>query len=79
MNRQDTLAQLTEVFRRVFGDPALEISEATTADDIEDWNSLSHVDLVVAAEKHFGVRFSTREVRQLPNVGALVDLIARKR
>lgn len=79
MSREDILGQLTDVFRSVFGDPSLEISAATTAADVPDWTSLRYVDLIVAVEQRFSLRFSTREVRGLANVGALVDLIERKR
>ena len=78
MTRDAILGRLEGLFRKVFGDPALEIGEATTAADVPDWTSLRHVDLIVAVEQDFGVRFSTREVRQLSDVGSLVDLIARK-
>ncbi len=79
MSREETLGQLTEVFRKVFGDPSLEISAETTAADVPDWTSLRYVDLIVAVEQRFAVRFATREVRNLANVGALVELIERKR
>ena len=70
--------RLTQVFRQVFDDDALAIHDTMTADDIEDWDSLNHVNLVVATEKQFGVRFKTKEVHALKNVGDLVALIGRK-
>lgn len=73
----DMLTRINEVFRDVFDDDEINVSRATTAQDIEDWGSLMHVTLMVNMEKAFGVRFSSREVASLKNVGELVDLIAR--
>ena len=70
-----TLQQVQEVFRDVFEDDALAIARQTTARDIEDWDSLMHVSLVVAIEQRFGVRFASGDVARLENVGQLVDLV----
>ena len=75
----DTLAVVTEVFREVFEDDALEITRDTTARDIEDWDSLTHVSLIVAIEQRLAVRFSSADVARLTDVGELVDLIERQR
>ena len=72
-----TLARVTEVFRDVFEDETLEVTRDTSARDIEDWDSLMHVSLVVAVEREFAVRFSSGDVARLHDVGALVDLIER--
>jgi acyl carrier protein len=71
----DTLTQLTEVFRDVFDDDSLSITPQTTAKDIENWDSLMHVTLIVKVEKVFQVRFSSSDVAGLQNVGELVNLI----
>ncbi|HVU88621.1 MAG TPA: acyl carrier protein [Pirellulales bacterium] len=71
----DTLAQLTEVFHDVFDDDSLVITPQTTAKDIENWDSLMHVTLIVKVEKTFNVRFSSSDVAGLQNVGELVSLI----
>jgi acyl carrier protein len=73
----DTLERLTEIFRDVFDDDALVIDRATTAHDVEAWDSLMHVSLVVAVEEHFSCRFSSADVASLSNVGELVDLVDR--
>ena len=78
MDRAAIHKQLTGVFRDVFDDPAIEIAETTTAADIPDWDSLTHVNLIVAAEKSFKVRFSTKDVQGLQNVGEFIELVARK-
>lgn len=73
-----TLLRLQAVFRRVFEDDALVISQSTTADDVDDWDSVLHVTLVVNVEKEFGIKFTTREVASLGNVGDLVAAIERR-
>ncbi len=70
--------RLTRTFRKVFDDPTLEISRSMTADDVEDWDSLSHINLIVAIEREFKMKFTTGEVSGLKNVGDLMDVIARK-
>ena len=74
-----TLARLNEVFRDVFEDDELCVSGQTTAADVEGWDSLMHVTLVINVEKAFGVRFSSSEIAGLRNVGELVTLVERKR
>ena len=71
-------AGLTRVFRDVFDDPRLTIVPTTSTHDVEGWDSLMHIQLLVAAEAAFGVRFNTGEVAALKNVGEMVDLIARR-
>jgi acyl carrier protein len=73
----DVLSRLNQVFQDVFDDDELTINPETAAPDVEGWDSLMHVTLVVNVEKAFGVRFSSSEVAALKNVGELVDLIAR--
>ncbi len=74
----ETRETLQEVFRDVFDDDEIEINDTTTADDIEAWDSLTHVQLIVAVEEKFGVKFSTVEVMKLKNVGEFIKLIDRK-
>lgn len=78
MTETEIRSQLNDVFRMVFDDDSIAIHDAMTANDIKGWDSLNHVNLVVATEKHFGVRFKTKEVNALKNVGELVALIGRK-
>jgi acyl carrier protein len=78
MSMSNTLARLNLVFRDVFDDEDLEISTVTTADDVEGWDSLMHVTLMLRVEKAFGVRFTSSQVAGLENVGQLVDLIDAK-
>ncbi|NQT40869.1 MAG: acyl carrier protein [Planctomycetes bacterium] len=74
----ETLVQLNDVFQEVFDDDELLTTRATTAADVEDWDSLMHVTLIVNVEKEFGVRFLSSEVAGLKSVGELVDLIDSK-
>lgn len=74
----DVLARLNQVFQDVFDDDELSIRPETTAQDIEGWDSLMHVTLMVNVERAFGIRFTSTEVASLKNVGELVGLIARR-
>ncbi|MBR6394134.1 MAG: acyl carrier protein [Ruminococcus sp.] len=78
MTREKIYDKLNRVFQDVFDNETLEIEDNTTADDIEDWDSLTHIDLVVAVEKEFGIKFSMGEVRKLQNVGEMVDIILKR-
>lgn len=76
--RMDTLQQLQEVFRNIFDDETITIHRETTAADIEAWDSVQNVTLMLEVETEFGVRFSTSEIAYLKHVGELVDLIEKK-
>jgi acyl carrier protein len=78
MNEPEIYEKLTPVFRDVFDDESLTPIAAMSADDVEDWDSLSHIRLVVAIEKAFSIRFSTAELGNLKTVADLVGLIAAK-
>jgi len=70
--------RLQDIFRQVFDSDALEIRDETAAHDIEGWDSLAQINIVVGAEDRFGVRFQTSEIRGLKNVGDFKRLIAAK-
>jgi len=74
----ELLEILNGIFRQVFDDESLVVTRATTAKDIEEWDSLSHMNLVLAVETHFGIKIALGELRSLKNVGEMADLIARK-
>jgi acyl carrier protein len=71
-----------EVFRTVFGDDQLHLTEAMTSMDVDGWDSLAHINLIVAIERRFGVKFATAEISRLKsdgsNVGTMLDLLRRK-
>src|SRR5690349_17137006 len=75
----DPIARLNEVFRDVFDDDDLSIDRGTTAEDVEGWDSMMHVTLLIGVEKAFGVKFTSSEVARLKSVGDLADLIEAKR
>lgn len=72
------MEELQEIFRDVFDDEELVLTEKTSADDIEDWDSLAQIRLVVAIEKHFNVKFAMEEVEALQDVGGMADLVRSK-
>ena len=74
----DLLEQLTPIFRQIFDDETIVITRQTTADDIDGWDSLSHMNLVMAVELKFKVRFALGELPGLRNVGDLADSLAKK-
>lgn len=78
MERTDILNQVQDVFRDELELDDLVLNDETTADDVEEWDSLSHVQLVVALEKHFNIKFTSREILSWDNVGDLVDCISQK-
>jgi acyl carrier protein len=78
MQSPDIYARLTQIFHDLFDDPELVLSPTLTAKDIEGWDSLNHVRLVLSVQKAFEVRFSAAEIGRLANVGELVQLIASK-
>jgi len=68
----------TRIFRETFGDAGLSIGPETTASDIDGWDSLKHIQLLVTLEKAFSMRFNTGEMAGLANVGEMVELIAKR-
>lgn len=78
MSRDEVFAALDEVFQDEFDDDTLHVTGATTADDIEDWDSLEHINLVVAVERRFGIKFTMGEVTGMKNVGEMVDIILQR-
>lgn len=78
MSEQEIMNKLTDVFRDLFDQPELELTASTSADDVDEWDSVNHVMLVVQVEREFGVKFHTAEIEELKNVGDLAALIRSK-
>lgn len=78
MDSAEIYQKMTPVFRDVLDDETLELTAELTAKDVDDWDSLSHVRLILSVERAFGVRFSTAELAQFENVGELVDMVSDK-
>ncbi len=78
MEREEVFRTLNGVFRDVFDDESITVNESTTADDIEDWDSLEHINLMAAVESEFGIKFSMGQIMTMKNVGEMVDIILQK-
>ncbi|WEK71081.1 MAG: acyl carrier protein [Candidatus Chryseobacterium colombiense] len=78
MERNEVLTRLTPIFREQLDNEDIELNAETTADDIEEWDSLSHIQLIVAIEKAFGIRFTSSEIQSWNNVGEMIDSIISK-
>ena len=79
---EEVRQQVQEILREVFDDPALLLNDRMTAEDVDGWDSLAHINLIVAIEKRLGVKFATAEISRLKddgaNIGSLMELVARK-
>lgn len=75
MTREYVANIVQEIFRDVFDDDELIITDSTSSKDIEDWDSLEHISLIVAMEKEFNMKFDIKQVNKLENVGGMIDLI----
>jgi len=78
MTRESVFEELTKIFWDVFDDEDIELTDETTAEDIDDWDSLEQINLIVACEKKFSVKFDMAEIQKLKNVGEMVDTILAK-
>ncbi|WFU39402.1 acyl carrier protein [Bradyrhizobium sp. CB82] len=78
MEKSQLYSKLTAIFREVFDEDELNVTPQTTADDVDGWDSLSHIRLVLAVSKAFGVKFSASEIGNLKNVGEFAALIEKK-
>ena len=78
MNIEDILIQVNKVFIDTLDNDQVIITETTTANDVEEWDSLTHIQLVVAIEKHFKIRFTSKEIQSWNNVGEMLACIQEK-
>lgn len=78
MAREDIKKQVQDIFRDILDEEDLILTDITTAQDVDGWDSLSHIQLVVAMEKYFKLRFTAKEILSWNNVGELIDSIASK-
>lgn len=77
MDKARVMEELTEIFRDNFDDDSIVLTDATNANDIEDWDSLEQINLLTAIEKKYGLKFNLGDVRGLQNVGDLAALLER--
>ncbi len=78
MERANIYEKLTGIFRKVFDNDSLEISDELTANDVESWDSLTHMLLITEVENSFSVKFRLKDLNKMRNVGDLVDIIISK-
>lgn len=78
MTEPELYDALNQVFRQVLEDDTLVLTPETTADDVDGWDSMNHIFIVVELEKRFGVKFQAAEMEELKNVGELVALVREK-
>ena len=78
MDKNQILEEVQEIFREVLDNEEIVLASKTTADDIEEWDSLTHIQLIVAIEKHFKIKFTSKEILSWQNVGEMIDCIATK-
>ncbi len=75
MTEEEIYERLNTVFQDVFDDDTIEVDEDTTADDIDDWDSMEHINLIAAVETEFGIKFKMGEVSTMKDVGEMVEII----
>jgi acyl carrier protein len=78
MTEEQIYPQLTEVFQDVFDEESIELTPELSAKDVDGWDSLTHIRLILTIERAFKIKFSTSEIGKLKNVGDLVELIAAR-
>lgn len=78
MGRTEILNEVQDIFRDILDNEEIELTDTTTADDIDEWDSLTHIQLIVAIEKYFKIKFTSKEILSWNNVGEMIDCIASK-
>ena len=78
MTREEIVKQVTLIFADVLDNDSIILTDEVTADDIDEWDSLTHIQLVVAIEKKMNIRFTSKEIQSWKNVGELIDTILNK-
>ncbi len=78
MTTEEITNKLQNIFRKVFKEPDLEIFPEMNANDVDGWDSLSHMEMINETEYEFGIKFKIREIRRLKNVGEFIELIEKK-
>lgn len=78
MDQIEIMAAVTEIFRDVLDDDSISLQSVTTAKDIDEWDSLNHIQLVVAIEKRFNMRFTSSEIQSWRDVGAMCEAIEKR-
>lgn len=75
MTREEVFERLNRVFQEVFDDETIEVNDDTTSEDIDDWDSFEHINLIVAVEEEFSIKIPMGKVVTMKNVGEMADII----
>ncbi len=78
MEKSEVVNKLTPVFRKVFSDESLTINDSLTANDVANWDSLSHMLLITEVENDFGIKFKLKDLNKMRNVGDMINIIITK-
>jgi acyl carrier protein len=78
MKKEELLLQVQNIFRDVLDNESIELTDETTANDVDEWDSLSHIQLIVAIEKQFKIKFTSKEILSWKNVGEMIDCMINK-
>lgn len=78
MNAEQALQELHPIFADILENDSVKLTRTTTANEVDGWDSLSHIDIIVSVEKHFKIRFTSSEIASFKNVGELVDCVVGK-
>ena len=78
MEHKEVIEKLTQIFREVFSDNAIVLRDDMTADDVERWDSLSHMIMITTVEKEFGIKFKLKDLNKMKQVGDLLSIIESK-
>jgi len=78
MNQETIIKEVNDIFIDILDDENIKLDRTTTANDIEEWDSLTHIQLVVGVEKHFKIRFNSGEISSWKNVGEMCDAIEKR-
>lgn len=78
MNGEEIQNRVMAIIRDVLDDQSLVVTRETTADDVEDWDSLAHISIIIAIEKEFGIKFNLEELKPMDNLGGLLDVLQSK-
>lgn len=78
MDTNEVLKQVNDIFIDTLDNDEIKLNRDTTANDVENWDSLTHIQLVVAIERHFHIRFTSKEIQSWANVGEMVESISKK-
>ena len=78
MDRNEVLSQVQDIFRDILDEDSITLTEEKTANDVDGWDSLTHIQLIVAIEKHFKIKYTSKEILSWKNVSELIDSTCNK-